>query len=126
MYGYSDKQSGRLNLSASLVETIEVKGGNGPIVITLWDLPNVYQYQYDYGNDINIDITENDGTSLLRDRYYGSLSDLNGSSFSSRTKRITVEFSLGSDHGEFFNNSYLEWTSAGGYDLDPHQFCDCC
>ena len=124
MYGYVDKQSGRLNLSASLEETIEVNGANGPIEMTFRELPNVYQYR----KNIYIEISENDGNRLLRrDRsYYGSFADLNGSRFSSRTKSITVKFSLSPDHGESFYNSYLEWTSAGGYDLDPHQFCDCC
>ena len=121
MYRYYNKQSGRLNLSASLLETIEpLKGGNGPIVMTLRSLPDLY------GDDSYIMITENDGTILFhREGNYNYWSDLNDSSVSSRSKRITVEFQPSHNHGEF-TDSYLEWKVAGGHDTDPDQFCDCC
>ena len=111
--------SPELKLSTSLVETLEVKGGSGPIVMTLRSLPAV--------NGGYIKITENDEAILFhRERNWYRWSDLNDSSFSSRTKRITVEFKpTGNRHREF-TSSYLEWTFAGGYDMDPDQFCDCC
>ena len=119
MYRYYQKQSGKLNLSASLVETIEVKGGNGPILMTLRNLPRRF------GHDSYIKITDSDGSILFhrdRNNYYYQYD----SSFSSRTKKITVEFQRTISDQRSFNNSYLEWNFAGGYDTDPDQFCDCC
>ena len=122
MYRYYERESGTLKLNASLVETIELKGGNGPIVLTLKSLPSNSWDTSGY-----IKITENDGTVLFQWKqrsYQNNWHQLNGRSFSSRTKRITVDFQVSSNHG--FSQSYLEWNFAGGHDTDTRQFCDCC
>ena len=123
MFRYTEKQSGRVTLTQSLVEMIEVGNGSGPIRMVLNNLPHVSV------NDGYLKITDTSGDIVNWDENYGPWSpwsELNGKTYISNTYRVRVEFKPAPSFS-FFADSYLEWeTVSGGYDTDPDQFCDCC
>ena len=142
MYRYEEEltKNGTIVLFFAVTKTIEI--GNGPILMSLHNFPEVQNKANGF-----IKITDGDGTSLLEwtgreyykyydsssysyveDYYYEYWSELNRRTYSSQTNRVTVEFNPPPLYrGHYFHNSSLQWTSLFmGYDTDPSQFCDCC
>ena len=126
MYRYEEEltKNGTIVLFFAITKTIEI--GNGPILMSLHNFPEVQNKANGY-----IRITDGDGTSLLewtelysynRRGYYENWSELNGRTYSSQTNRVTVEFYPGHSYRyreRDFLNSSLQWTSLlMGYDTD--------
>ena len=137
MYRYEEEltKNGTIVLFFAITKTIEI--GNGPILMSLHNFPEVQNKANGY-----IKLTDGDGTSLLnwtgykyysnsysynRHGYYENWSELNGRTYSSQTNRVTVEFNPPPSYIGLDFNSSLQWTSVfTGFDTDPSQFCDCC